>query len=134
MGYADGRLTADRGEIRAAAETVRAALQGVTDIRDLTMKLGEGQGSLDAENRRARLVELILQAINRERLGHAEHTIARHPNGKTARRYYSTNACRLLWLITDPPTDGHVILDGVAELPDTENWVVCYNAPWQVTT
>lgn len=132
MVYADGRLTVGASEMQAAAEEIRASLNGVTDIADLAMRLGAGTGSGAAADRRERLVELVLQAINHERLGHAEGSIARHPDGRVARRYYSKEAGRLLWLIVEPASDSTVVVDAIPDLPTGSKWEIVHAEPWKV--
>lgn len=129
--YEDGRVTASFGEVRAAAEALRLYLATALpkDV-DLSLKLGAGDGSVDADKHRAEIVKQVIQSINSTRRGHAEHSIARHKDGRTAVRYYSAEAKRLRWLVTHHPTDGDVVVDAIDEL--TDGWHVVYNAPWPV--
>lgn len=78
------------------------------------------------------LITVILQAMNTKRLGEAEESIARHRDGRTARRYYSETLGKLQWLITNPPSDKALEVDAVDELPANEKWEVVYSAPWKV--
>lgn len=130
--YEDGRVTANHEEVRAAAEALRLYLATAVPKggMDLTMKLGSGPQSGEAHQHRIDMVNHVLQSINSTRRGHAEHSIARHKDGRTAVRYYSAEAKRLRWLVTHHPTDGDVVVDAIDEL--TDGWQVVYNAPWPV--
>ncbi|KLI04538.1 MULTISPECIES: hypothetical protein [Mycolicibacterium] len=129
--YEDGRVTASFEEVRAAADTLRLYLStSVPKGFDLTMKLGSGESSGDSHQHRLEIVKQVLQSINTTRRGHAEYSIARQQDGRTAVRYYSAEAKRLRWLVTHHPTDGDVVVDAIDEL--TDGWQVIYNAPWPV--
>jgi hypothetical protein len=144
--YTDKRLMASSDEIRAANNAVCELLKlhGVDHPAhkglDLTMKLGEGQGSVEAERARDEIVTAVLQAINRKRLGHAEGSVARDKkDGRIAKRYYDRAFCCLRWLIlnNEQPAGAGRSDGATAERVDAlnmNNWVIIHDEPWPVTT
>ncbi len=79
------------------------------------------------------LVDAVQRAINQRRLGYPEGTVATHPDGRIANRYYSVNQKRLVWLVIQPPTDDGLEVDSGPELPG-DGWVVSKQVAWQVVS
>lgn len=133
-------LMATRREQRYAAEELRALLADYADKRpammpNLACSLGSGQHSGEVEALRHRMVEVVLQSINFHRHGHAEGSLAQHPDGRWARRYFSSKLNRLVWLVGQPPSDNGLEVSDVDEFgtdPPESEWRVVGVRPWRV--
>lgn len=119
-------------EIYRAAEMVSRHFTTEWLTKHMTSMNAPGQGRRLNATAAADLITEILRCINNQRLGEAEGSLARHPSGSTARRYYSEKLGRLQWLTTEPPTDGPVVLDACDEFPDDSKWEIVYSAPWKI--
>lgn len=97
---------------------------------DLTAKLGSGERSGEAAGAREAIITAILRAINFERLGYAENTVAVHKDGRMAKRYYDRMFCCLRWIILENE-QGEPSAQRVDELDG--GWSIVHDKPWEVT-
>ena len=128
--YTDKRLMATTQEIHAAADRLRDGLENWVKDIDLAATLGAGDGK--ATNARTALIIEILRAINTKRLGHAEGSIARHTDGRVAKRYYDKIFCCLRWIVLENEQQDNVTADRLDELGG--DWTIVHDEPWKVTT
>lgn len=135
-----GHLYATRTEQRNAAHELRRLLMEVADdhrewMPNLGCAIGSGQGSLEIDALRERMVTTVLQAVNFQRFGHADTSLAKHPDGRFARRYFSNTLRRLVWGIFTPPGDSALEVsdrDDLGYEGEEAKWKVVDVAPWRV--
>lgn len=127
-------------EQRAAAGELKRLLARTSNehphwMPNLGCSIGAGEGSTEIAALREEMVRVVLQAINFSRHGHAEGSLAQHPDGRWARRYFSKARNRLVWLIGKAPSDEPVEITDVDEFDDSDvesKWRVVGPVPWRV--
>lgn len=123
--YTDRRLMASPDEIAAANDVLRRMLAEFTVQPEPTRP-----ETPEAAKARDTIITAILRAINFERLGHAENSVAVHKDGRMAKRYYDRMFCCLRWIILEDE-QGEPTAQRVDELDD--GWSIVHDKPWQVT-
>lgn len=131
--YRDGRVLMTNGEVWAALRVIRKLL---TEDQIEWVPLGppqDGRPRTIKDDQLKAAVVHALRAINEERGGHPEGTVAVDTKGRTARRYYSDSLGRNVWLITEPPTDGNVEVDNIDRLGEGDGWAIVHKPAWMTS-
>lgn len=133
---AAGHVIISHQELAYAQRQLEGLLEDFSNRHpELMPNLGSPRGGsvhgARIEEMRQEIIKTILQAINYKRAGHAEESLARHPDGRWARRYYANARKRLVWLIGSAPSDDPIEMDDADNLPGS-GWEVSYDAPWRV--
>lgn len=135
--YTDARITLTEDELRAAANKAAKGKgdKWWQDYTHVSHGAGEPTRMLNEVGAR-KLIEEAVRAINFERCGHPEGTIAYSPEtGMTARRFWSRIKGKLMWLITEPATgeQDEVAIDANEKLPVGVGWGIAHSPAWPVT-
>ena len=128
-GYLDGRIAINYREKMSAT----AALDKLFTAEWIKANRYQVNGTTHGLTYAARteVLRVVLCAINTSRLGLPEGTVATHPDGRVARRYYSREGKQLKWLVIQPPSDANIEVDQGPELPG-EGWEISKEVPWNV--
>lgn len=121
----DDRIAINRSEMVAAKDELRKQLVAANAPDSLTNQMS------DAEKWRESVVEHVLRAINAKRLGYFEGSVARHGDGRIAKRYFDTAANQLSWLVFENDTD-QVAASRVEDLVEP-GWRILHSELWKVT-